>query len=164
MSTIIGIDPGLADTGYGIIKTGKSRQIHIAHGTIRTGPDENLAQRLLTIYREIIRLVEFYKPDKAGVETLYFAKNIKTAIPVAQARGAALVALASLGISPEEYTPLEIKQAVAGRGRAEKNQVQQMVKIIFGLSEVPAPDHAADALAVAYVTAIRQNYPVYIEK
>jgi len=164
MQTIIGIDPGLAATGYGIIKSGNNKYIYLDHGTIQTYPDETPANRLLTIYREIIRIIEIYKPDLAGVETLYFAKNIKTAIPVAQARGAVLVGLACKGIPLNEYTPLQIKQAVAGRGRAEKGQVQQMVKIIFGLDQIPAPDHAADALAVAYVTAIMQHYPVPLKK
>jgi crossover junction endodeoxyribonuclease RuvC len=164
MRTIIGIDPGLAATGYGIIKTGNNKQRHIVHGTIRTGPEEDLEKRLLTIYRELTEILEHYKPTEAGVETIYFAKNIKTAIPVAHARGAILVALAAGGVLLKEYTPLQIKQAVVGRGRAEKSQVQQMVRYLLALEKIPSPDHAADALAVAVCHSHQAEFDRLVQK
>lgn len=153
MKVILGIDPGLAATGYGIITCEGSHFRCVAHGAIRTFPKDNIGMRLVQIHREIDRIISVYAPEEAGIETLYFSKNSKSAIPVAQARGVILFALASRGVSFAEYTPLELKQAVVGRGKAEKVQVQQMLKMIFKLKEVPTPDHAADALAAAFCHA-----------
>jgi crossover junction endodeoxyribonuclease RuvC len=150
VKTIIGIDPGLASTGYGIIACTGSEYRHIAHGCITTGAGEQIEHRLLKIHEELSRIIDTYNPHEAGIETIYFAKNIKTAIPVAESRGVVLFLLASKKVEVFEYTPLEIKKAVAGRGRAEKDQVQNMIRIIFNMKTIPKPDHAADALAVAF--------------
>jgi len=150
MRRIIGIDPGLSSTGYGIIDIQKNTANYVSHGVIQTQSTDSTGARLQKLHKELYRILLKAKPDESSVELIYFAKNMKTAIPVAQARGVILLALAQAGIPIQEYTPLEIKQTVAGRGRADKAQVQNMVKLIFRLSEVPSPDHAADALAIAY--------------
>ena len=116
--TILGIDPGLAATGYGLVRFDGSRFIHEAHGLIATPPDDPVGQRLLAIHRAMREVLERYKPDAAGIETLYFAKNVHSALPVAQARGVVLLALAEAGVPFCEYTPQQIKQAVVGSGRA----------------------------------------------
>jgi crossover junction endodeoxyribonuclease RuvC len=153
MKVILGIDPGLASTGYGIIHCAGSRFRCIAHGTIRTSPRDGIGERLVQIYQGISEIITTYDPGEAGIETVYFSKNSRSAIPVAQARGVVLYALASRGVAFAEYTPLELKQAVVGNGRAEKIQVQEVLKMIFNLSETPSPDHAADALAAAFCHA-----------
>ncbi|MBN2533288.1 MAG: crossover junction endodeoxyribonuclease RuvC [Spirochaetales bacterium] len=150
MRRIIGIDPGLSATGYGIIEIRKNKISHICHGVIRTDPEYPMQERLVIINNELKQVLVQMKPDEASVELIYFAKNMKTAIPVAQARGVILLSLAQAGIPVNEYTPLEVKQSVAGRGRADKVQIQNMIKIILQLKEIPSPDHAADALAIAY--------------
>lgn len=108
-----------------------------------------MARRLSSIYREFSAILSEYKPEQAGIESIFFAKNIKTAIPVAQARGVILLALGERDIRCGEYSPIEIKNAIVGRGRADKKQVQEMVRVILGLEKIPKPDHAADALASA---------------
>jgi crossover junction endodeoxyribonuclease RuvC len=112
-----------------------------------------MGERLVQIHRGIKDIVTTYEPEEAGIETVYFSKNSKSAIPVAQARGVVLYTLASLGVPFAEYTPLELKQAVVGNGRAEKIQVQHVIKMIFNLAELPKPDHASDALAAAFCHA-----------
>jgi crossover junction endodeoxyribonuclease RuvC len=112
-----------------------------------------MGERLIQIHRGITDIITTYEPEEAGIETVYFSKNSKSAIPVAQARGVVLFALASRGVAFSEYTPLELKQAVVGNGRAEKVQVQQVLKMIFNLAELPRPDHASDALAAAFCHA-----------
>jgi crossover junction endodeoxyribonuclease RuvC len=149
MNRILGIDPGLSSTGYGILEKRNSMIVHVSHGVIRTDACDTTGIRLLGMATELKKIIKKYKPDSAAVESIFFAKNIKTAIPVAQARGVILYVLAGSGIDFSEYTPLQVKQAVVGRGRAEKQQVQAMLKLILGLAEIPAPDHAADALAIA---------------
>lgn len=158
MKVILGIDPGLASTGYGVIHCEGSRFRCLAHGTVLTSSKDGVGQRLMQIHRGIAEIVDAYKPDEAGVESVYFSKNSKSAIPVAQARGVILFTLASEGIFFAEYTPLELKQAVVGRGRAEKIQVQEMLKIILRLKEIPSPDHAADALAAAFCHASHSSF------
>jgi len=153
MKVILGIDPGLAFTGYGIIRCSGSRFRCIAHGTVRTSPRDGMGERLVQIHQGIMDIITTYEPEEAGIETVYFSKNSKSAIPVAQARGVVLYALASRGVPFAEYTPLELKQAVVGNGRAEKAQVQQVLKMIFNLAELPRPDHASDALAAAFCHA-----------
>jgi crossover junction endodeoxyribonuclease RuvC len=153
MSRIIGFDPGLAATGFGVIDSDGSRIVHIGHGVIRTESSQNMGERLRIIANELRKVLSEFGPVAAAVETLYFAKNIKSAIPVAQVRGVILCSIAEYGIECGEYTPLVVKQAVVGRGRAEKRQVQAMLRIILGLDDVPSPDHAADALAVAFCHA-----------
>jgi crossover junction endodeoxyribonuclease RuvC len=153
--SIIGIDPGLSATGYGIIEIEKNTLYHMCHGVIRTYPEDPMAERLLQLSTTLYQVLTQRKPDEASVEHIYFAKNMKTAIPVAQARGAILLTLAKAGIPVNEYTPLEVKQSVAGRGRADKAQIQLMIKLILHLDEIPSPDHAADALALAYCHSSR---------
>jgi crossover junction endodeoxyribonuclease RuvC len=153
MKVILGIDPGLASTGYGIIHCSGSKFRCIAHGTVRTSPRDGMGDRLVQIHQGIMDIINTYQPEEAGIETVYFSKNSKSAIPVAQARGVVLYALASRGVPFAEYTPLELKQAVVGNGRAEKVQVQKMLKMIFNLEALPTPDHAADALAAAFCHA-----------
>ncbi len=153
MKIILGIDPGLASTGYGIIQCSGSRFRCIAHGVVRTSPRDGVGERLVQIHRGISDIITTYDPEEAGIETVYFSKNSKSALPVAQARGVVLYTLASRGIRFAEYTPLELKQAVVGKGRAEKIQVQEVIKMIFNLKELPTPDHAADALAAAFCHA-----------
>lgn len=145
----MGIDPGLANAGWGIIEHDGIRSRYVAHGVIKTSSKDPTPLRLLTLYRGIQEVVEEYKPSAAGIETLYFAKNVTSALPVAEARGAMIVALAEKNITVGEFTPLQIKQSVVGNGRAEKSQVQMMVALILKLKEAPKPDHAADALAAA---------------
>ena len=147
--TILGIDPGVAEVGYGLIRAEQGSSRALIYGVITTTPKETLPARLKKIYDEICALVEEHKPDMVAVEQLFFAANVKTAIGVAQGRGVAILAAGRTGAEVFEYTPLQIKQAVAGYGRASKGQVQQMVRAILNLREIPRPDHAADALAVA---------------
>ncbi len=150
---ILGIDPGLAFTGYGVIMVEGSRYHHISHGVIKTQAKNGIGLRFMQIQEEIQKLIETYIPVEAGIESLYFYKNSKSAIPVAQASGVILVTLARAGIPFGTYTPLELKQAVIGYGKAEKRQVQEMLKILFNMNTVPEPDHAADALAAAICQA-----------
>lgn len=146
---VLGIDPGLSQTGWGIVDASGTRITHIAHGTIRTTPDTKPELRLLILHRELEKLITEYGPRTMGIETLFFTKNISSAIPVAQARGVTMLAAAEASIEVGEYSPLNIKQSVTGEGGAEKSQVQEMIRLILGLSEIPRPDHAADALAAA---------------
>lgn len=149
LRTVIGIDPGTAITGYGIIREEASGDLAwVAHGAITTPSDWEEPQRLLFLYRSLLGIIQDEKPDCCAVEQLFFQKNVKTALKVGQGRGAAMIAAAEAGLSIGEYTPLAIKQAVVGYGNADKNQVQQMVKLLLHLDEVPHPDDAADALAV----------------
>jgi crossover junction endodeoxyribonuclease RuvC len=148
--TVIGIDPGTAITGYGIIREEPSGDlVWVAHGVITTPSDWDEPQRLLHLYQSLKGIIDELKPDCCAVEQLYFQKNVKTAIKVGQGRGAALIAAAETGLELGEYSPLVIKQAVVGYGNADKNQVQQMVKLLLDLDDLPEPDDAADALAVA---------------
>lgn len=149
MIRVAGIDPGLAHTGWGVIEGSPNRVSHIAHGTINTDPDEDPALRLLKIYEALREVLSIHSPRLVGIETLYFARNRRSALPVAEARGIILLAAAQSGAQCLSYTPLEIKQALTGSGRAEKKQVQEMVRVMLGLKEIPNPDHAADALAAA---------------
>lgn len=146
---VLGIDPGLARTGWGIVDSNGTRHKHIDHGAISTGSKEPPERRLLSLYREIISIIEAYQPSGMGIETLFFTKNISSAMPVAQARGVVLLAAAQKGMTVGEYSPVTIKQSVVGTGGAAKGQIQEMVRLLLGLSEIPEPDHAADALAAA---------------
>lgn len=146
----IGIDPGTAITGYGIIKEELDGSLVVLdYGVIRTSANLAQEERLAQLYRKIKELVLLHQPETAAVEKLFFERNVRTALHVGQARGVALLALAESKLQIGEYTPLEVKQAVAGYGGADKSQVQQMVKTILGLEAVPQPDDAADALAIA---------------
>lgn len=146
---ILGIDPGMAILGYGIVEQKNNSLNVIDYGTIMTPSSMGTPNRLVNIFDSVCELIERYKPDAVAVEELFFNKNIKTALIVGHARGVAILAAARKGIGIFEYTPLQVKQAVVGYGRAEKHQVQQMVKMLLNLREIPKPDDAADALAVA---------------
>lgn len=145
---IIGVDPGTALLGYGIIESGDQPTM-IAYGAIATAPDEGMPSRLSRLYDAMTTLINDHEPDVVAIEQLFFARNVTTAIAVGQARGVALLAAARAGITVAEYTPSEVKHAVAGYGKATKRQMQEMVRLILALDTVPRPDDAADALAVA---------------
>ena len=146
---IIGIDPGYGRIGYGIIEKTRTGEKYITHGLIETSTKKELIDRLGEIHTELSLIIKKYKPDSAAVEKLFFYKNVKTAIDVGQARGVILLTLKNHDLPISEYTPLEIKQAIVGYGRAEKNQIQTMVQMILGLKKQKMQDDAADALAVA---------------
>lgn len=146
---ILGIDPGTAITGYGIIKVEGNKFKALTYGSIKTKKSEGLPIRLRIIYQEVKQLIATYNPEEIAVEDLFFNKNTRTALAVGHARGVVLLAGANSMLNVNEYTPLQVKQAVVGYGRAEKTQVQQMVKSILGLEKIPKPDDVADALAVA---------------
>ncbi|MDP1629001.1 MAG: crossover junction endodeoxyribonuclease RuvC [bacterium] len=154
---IIGIDPGTGLVGYGVIQKKDNRLQALDYGCIKTSKNETLGRRLLAIHRDIKNLIKKFKPDLLAAESLFFFKNLKTAINVSQARGVIVFAAAEFDVPFCEYTPLEVKQAVTGYGRAEKMQIQKMVKAILNLSEIPKPDDAADALAVAICAAHSQR-------
>ena len=147
---VIGIDPGTAITGYGIVRDNEDGSlVAVEFGVIETPPGLSMPQRLLQLHQGLSEIILLHHPESGAVEKLFFQRNVKTAISVGQARGVALLVLAQAGISIAEYTPLEVKQAVVGYGGADKNQVQQMVKALLELQDIPRPDDAADALAVA---------------
>jgi crossover junction endodeoxyribonuclease RuvC len=146
---ILGIDPGLATTGFGVIDYEKNHFHVIQYGVIRTPSQTPLPDRLVKIREGIQTLIEKYHPECAAIEELFFNTNAKSAFLVGQARGVAVVTAAAAGLPVYEYTPLQVKQGVAGYGRADKQQVQQMVKTLLHLKEIPKPDDAADALAIA---------------
>ena len=150
---ILGIDPGLATTGFGLIKTKGQQVKHIKCGTIDTPAKTELSKRLVTIFKKTNELIKKYRPDIVAVEDLFFCKNVKTALQVGHARGVVLLAAEQNKLPAYEYTPLQVKQAITSYGRAEKSQVQEMVKIILNLKTIPKPDDAADALAVAITCA-----------
>jgi crossover junction endodeoxyribonuclease RuvC len=146
---IFGIDPGCDRTGYGCIETDGTRHRSVAHGAVTTPAGAAFAGKLLAIHSRLARLLAEYGPDCVAIENLFHATNVKSALKLGHARGVAMLAAVEAGLPVVEYTPAEIKRAVVGYGRAEKHQVQQMVKLILGLPEVPSPHDAADALAVA---------------
>lgn len=150
---ILGIDPGIAIVGYGIIEYTKGRFRVIDYGAITTPAHTPPEDRLATVYEDIGTLIRTYKPEEMAIEELFFNNNQKTAILVAEARGVILLAARQYGLRVNEYTPLQVKQAVVGYGRAEKSQVQQMITSILGLKKVPKPDDTADALALAVCDA-----------
>jgi crossover junction endodeoxyribonuclease RuvC len=146
----IGIDPGTATTGYGVVRDNQDGSLTaIDFGVILTSAEADMPDRLLELYRQLKQIILLHQPDTSSVEKLFFQKNVRTALSVGQARGVVLLTLAEAGLPVFEYTPLEVKQAVAGYGGADKNQVQQMVRALLGLEDIPRPDDAADALAVA---------------
>jgi len=149
----MGIDPGTATTGYGIIEKENDNLKMVDYGSIKTEPKFSTAERLKQIDKQLTKLIKKYKPQKIAVEDIFFFKNVKTAIKVSQARGVILSRAAQMKILIDEYTPLQIKQAVTSYGRAEKIQVQKMVKLLLDLKEIPQPDDAADALAAAICCA-----------
>jgi len=149
---ILGIDPGTATIGYGLIRAGKKLEL-VEYGCLKTDPDRTTSQRLKDLADQIDELIKRTEPQAMAVEELFFAKNVTTAIKVSQARGVILLAAENHKLKIFEYTPLQIKQALTGYGRAEKKQIQQMVKMILGLKDIPRPDDAADALACSICCA-----------
>ncbi len=146
---ILGIDPGFAIVGWGVIEYSGSRFKVIAYGSIQTPAGMRMEERLASIYSDLSEIIDKYKPDEMAVEELFFNTNITTGIKVAQARGVILLCAEQKGVRIFEYTPLQVKQAVVGYGRAEKKQVITMVTVFLGLKEPPKPDDTADALAIA---------------
>lgn len=146
---ILGIDPGTALMGYGVVEGEGSRERALAYGTITTPAGMPSEQRLQMLYRGVVDLMVIHRPDALSVEELFFGRNVTTAIHVGQARGVVLLAAADNGIPVREFTPMQVKMAVTGYGRADKTQVQVMVQRLLGLAEKPRPDDVADALAVA---------------
>jgi crossover junction endodeoxyribonuclease RuvC len=150
---ILGVDPGTATTGFGVIDYERGQYAFVDAGVITTPAGQPMSQRLLTLHTELAQVIAEVKPDAAAVEHLFFSTNVTTAISVAQARGIILLALAEAGLLPAEYTPMQIKQAVTGYGGAKKPQIQEMVKTLLKLKTIPRPDDAADGLAIAITHA-----------
>jgi crossover junction endodeoxyribonuclease RuvC len=147
---VLGIDPGTATTGYGLVTETESGGLQaISYGVILTPPELPMSERLLILFQRMKEILLLHRPDSGAVEKLFFQRNVSTAISVGQARGVILLAMAEAGCSVAEYNPMEVKQAVCGYGGADKNQVQQMVAALLNLEQVPKPDDAADALAIA---------------
>jgi crossover junction endodeoxyribonuclease RuvC len=145
---ILGVDPGYAISGYAVVDYEGNKFKVIKYGVIRTPSKMNMQDRLNKLFEKYTLLIEKYKPDHMAIEELFFNKNVKTAIAVGQARGVHIVAAVQNKVPVYEYTPLQVKQGVVGYGRAEKNQVQEMVKMLLNLKTIPKPDDAADALAI----------------
>ncbi|MCC6260096.1 MAG: crossover junction endodeoxyribonuclease RuvC [Anaerolineales bacterium] len=159
MTLALGIDPGTATTGYGLVRLLPNGElVAVSFGIISTPKDETPSARLATIFDELNKLLKKYKPATAAVEKLFFARNVTTGIAVGQARGVILLALQKANIATFEYTPLEVKQAVAGYGGADKKQVQEMVRALLQLDQIPKPDDAADALAIAITHLNTKRY------
>ncbi|HEY8819592.1 MAG TPA: crossover junction endodeoxyribonuclease RuvC [Candidatus Limnocylindrales bacterium] len=146
---VLGIDPGTAAMGYGIVERTGGRLREVDHGCLVTSPDLSMPERLLAIHSLVDELLELHEPDLMGVERLFFSRNVQTALGVGQARGVILLAAAERRTPVREATPNEVKSAIAGYGAADKEQVQRMVQLVLGMSERPRPDDAADALAIA---------------
>ncbi|HEY4280471.1 MAG TPA: crossover junction endodeoxyribonuclease RuvC [Conexibacter sp.] len=155
---VLGIDPGTANTGYGVIARRRSRVVALDGGVIETPAGQPLERRLATIHARLAELIAEHSPEAVAVEDLYFGANARSAFQVGQARGVVLLAAGQNGIPCSSYTPQQVKGAVCGNGRADKLQVQQMVQRLLSLTELPRPDHAADALAVAICHANRAPY------
>ncbi len=146
---VLGVDPGTALCGYGVVDMEGNHLHVVTYGCVSTHKHTPAAERLLQVHEGITQVIEQYEPEVLAVEELFMGRNVTTAISVGQARGVVLLAGAQHGLELAEYTPGQVKQAVAGYGKAEKAQVQQMIKVLLGLSEIPKPDDVADALAVA---------------
>lgn len=154
---IIGIDPGTATTGFGLIEANNDKLIFLDAGVITTKPNIPMPERLEILYNDISGLLKEFKPDQSAIELLFFGTNVTTAISVGQARGVALLALQQAGLSIAEYNPMQIKMTITGYGGAKKPQMQEMVRILLNLKVVPKPDDAADALAIAMTHARNVN-------
>lgn len=146
---VIGIDPGLATVGFGVIRTEKNTITPVSYGCIRTSAEKQSPERLLDIYTEVTALFEKYSPESVAVEKLFFNKNVTNAMGVSEARGVIFLAAQQKHIPVFEYTPLQVKQAITGSGKADKRQMQEMIKRLLNLSEIPKPDDAADGLSIA---------------
>jgi crossover junction endodeoxyribonuclease RuvC len=157
--TILGIDPGTATMGWGVVRQEGSRLRYVQHGAITTPSNWAMPRRLGRLFDGVTQLLEGYRPDTVAVEELFFNTNVTTAITVGQARGVALLAAYRAGLEVAEYTPLQVKQAITSYGRAEKRQVQEMVRALLNLREIPRPDDAADGLAIAITHAFSSRIP-----
>ena len=155
---VLGLDPGLASTGWGILDAGPGRIFHVAHGCVSTPSSSSMEERLLSIHEKIRDLLSLYAPSEGAMETLFFAKNVTSALAVSEAKGVLRLTCRQAGLTLVEYGPGAIKQALVGHGRADKAQVQEFVRLVLGLSEIPRPDHAADALAAAICHAHSRWY------
>lgn len=163
-TVIIGIDPGIAITGYGIVSMGPGGPKPLAYGCVKTHKDMEGPLRLLEIHKGITEVIRRYSPVHASVEKLFFSKNVTTAMRVSEARGVAILACAQGGVRVFEYAPPQVKAAITGSGAAGKSQVQEMLVMVLGLSEIPKPDDAADALAMAYCHANSTGLLACLEK
>ena len=156
---ILGIDPGIAVTRYGIIEVASGSKLSMVdYGCIKTSKNEIFSQRLLIIYRDLEEIIKKYHPDKISIENIYFAKNMKTAMKVSEARGVVTLAAAKSKAQIFECTPLQVKQTLTGYGQATKSQIQQMVKLVLKLNDIPRPVDAADALAIAITCAQTKSF------
>jgi crossover junction endodeoxyribonuclease RuvC len=156
---VLGVDPGTATTGWGVLETVGSQRLAVRGcGAIITKSETPFPERLETIHRELQKIIRQYEPEAAAVEELFFAKNVKTAISVGHARGVILLTAIEENLEIYEYTPLQVKQSLVGYGRAEKSQMQKMIKVLLGLKEIPKPDDVADALAVAFTHISNAKY------
>jgi crossover junction endodeoxyribonuclease RuvC len=159
MTLALGIDPGTATTGYGLVRLAQDGNlVAVKYGVFLTPKESSAPARLEMLYNQLHTLLDEYKPETAAVEKLFFSRNVTTALAVGQARGVVMLCLQQAGIESFEYTPNEVKQAVAGYGSAQKKQVQEMVRALLLLSEIPKPDDAADALAVAITHLHTKRY------
>ena len=159
MTLALGIDPGTATTGFGLVRLNPDGELMaVKYGVILTPKDASASARLVMLYDQLQSLLKEYKPDTAAVEKLFFSRNVTTALAVGQARGVVMLSLEQAGIEPFEYTPNEVKQAVAGFGGADKRQVQDMVRALLQLDSIPKPDDAADALAIAITHLNTRRY------
>jgi len=159
MTLVLGIDPGTATTGYGLVRDLPDDNLQMVDfGVIQTPAGMPAAERLSMLYHRLQELLLLHRPESAAVEKLFFQNNVKTAIAVGQARGVVLLALAEAGLEIAEYTPNEVKQAVAGYGSADKKQIQEMVRILLRMAHIPQPDDAADALAIAITHLHTRRY------
>ncbi len=156
---VLGIDPGIATTGFGVVREESAGQINaLAYGVLSTPKDDTLPRRLLSLRQQLNELIQRWRPTESAVEALFFATNLKTAMAVGQARGVVLVTLQEAGLAIGEYTPLQVKQAITGYGQAGKRQMQTVVQMLFSLDALPRPDDAADALAVAFTHLQSSRY------
>jgi crossover junction endodeoxyribonuclease RuvC len=146
---VLGIDPGIATTGYGLVSETRQGLVVVAYGVLETPAGQPLCERLLLLDGQLRALIDKHRPEVAAVEELFFSRNVRTAMAVSHARGVILLSVARAGLQVFEYTPLQVKEAVSGYGRASKLQVQEMIKLLLQLDSIPQPDDAADALAIA---------------
>jgi crossover junction endodeoxyribonuclease RuvC len=159
MALVLGIDPGTATTGYGLVRSREDGSLEsVVYGTFRTPAGVEAHKRLSMLFHQMNEVLLLHRPDSVAVEKLFFQRNISTAIAVGQARGVLMLAISEAGLDLAEYTPNEVKQAVAGYGSAGKKQVQEMVRVLLALRETPQPDDAADALAIAITHINTQRY------
>lgn len=162
---VLGIDPGTATTGFGLVSEHEDGSLEVIDfGIISTSPGISMPERLSILYHKLAEIILLHRPDTGAVEKLFFQRNVKTALVVGQARGVVLLALSEAALPVAEYSPMEVKQAVAGYGGADKNQVQQMVKAILELDKIPQPDDAADALAIAICHLHTIHYTNQLQK